>query len=259
MTILVIGQERTGTHTFANMIKASGVSSIHEDRPTLCFEAYNRVVKGTCQADNLSAKIKNIKGKSEANHRLQFFVDIFAKEIPDAKFIFLIRDPVNVICSLIGTMAHWPGRTNLPKWYFERTEKYTTPEKREFNLYRIPPIDFKQPLAIMHLQSWLRGLKVSLPLLENLGDRLKIVRTGKICPEGQNIWNWLGLNWNDQVAKAACHKTDSMYEMFGNDNLAGWAKEQVHPHVNRIHEEFNEILGKYPLGKRILSLIYHKG
>src|SRR3954463_15049947 len=102
MTILVVGQERTGTHTLANMLNASGIKVVHESQPTLCFEAYSRVVKGFYSQNKITEKIKNAIGHAEANHRLQFFVDIFAKEIPDAKFIFLVRDPVKVISSLIG-------------------------------------------------------------------------------------------------------------------------------------------------------------
>ncbi len=258
MTVLVVGQERAGTHTLANMLAASGMPSSHESHPTLCFESYTRVVKGSCRPEVVLGKAKNLSGHAEANHRLQFFVDVFAKEIPDAKFIFLVRDPVKVITSMMGTMAHWSGRTNLPKWYLDKIEKFVTPQKREFNLYRIPPQDFKQPLPILHLHSWLRGLSVSLPLLDALGNRLRLLRTGKINSEGPSVWDWLGLNWSETVANAAYQKSDSMYELFGKENLASWAQEQVHPHINRIHEEFTSCMNGLPLGKKILGLIYHR-
>ncbi len=258
MTVLVVGQERTGTHSLANMLNASGLISHHESSPTLCFEAYNRVIKNTFRQEIVIQKIKSLEGKAESNHRLQFFVDIIAKEIPDAKFIFLVRDPVKVISSMMGTMAHWPGRTNLPNWYMERIERYIIPTKREFNLYRIPPHDFKQPLPIMLLDSWLRGLMVSLPLLERLGNRLRLLRTGKINSDGKKVWEWLELNWSDSVANEAYKKSDSMYDLFQKDNLSSWAKDQVAPHINRIYKEFDSTLNGFPLGKKILDMIYHK-
>ncbi len=258
MSILVIGQERTGTHTLANMLKASGIETKHEDQPTLCFEAYNRVVKERWNYQIVTDKAKGLKGKAEANHRIQFFADVFAKELPEAKFIFLVRDPVRIVTSMIGTMAHWSCRTNLPNWYLQRINQYITESKKEFNLYRIPPDNFHDPLPILHLKSLIRGLKVSLPLLELLGNRLKLIKTGKIHAEGPNLWNWLGLNWDETVAKEASQKHDTMYEAFGKDNIASWASGQVAPYIWQIHDEFHKELKQFPIGRKILNMIYHK-
>lgn len=257
MTILVLGQERTGTHTLTNMLNASGIEAVHEANPTLCFEAYSRVVKGSFRQEKIFEKINQVKGKAEANHRLQFFADIFAKEIPDAKFVFVVRDPIHVITSLIGTFAYWPGRTELPRWYLERIEKYVRSDKSEFNLYRVPYEDRREPFAIKHLQSWLKSLEVSLPLLEKLEDRLFLLKTGKICPDGHKLWQWLGLDWTESVTNCSCEQFDSMYNIDGNKDVARWAHDQVVRHTSRIHNEFNKTLLKYSIGKKILDMIYH--
>ena len=137
--IFIVGFERCGTHTIINVLKSSCRVSgymAHEDKPHLCEEAYAFTSGNTWKTKHLANRLdklawleKRIRVVCEANHRFGYFVREL-NTLSGAKFILLVRDPIQTLISRVATLQHWPDILDrYPAFYQEAARTRVAPGK----------------------------------------------------------------------------------------------------------------------------------
>lgn len=176
--VFVLSTGRTGTMTMANLLAlSSDIAAVHEPLPTLVKASYDAFMDND-KTDSihywvflvLSARDDyvfdaNLQGKVyvETNNRLTYFADALARAFPDSRFIYLHRNPFEVIYSALRRQwycghpwdfarihpkqnqplaALWDTLTPLEKnaWYWAEVNGYimkffdSLPQWRKFEL-----------------------------------------------------------------------------------------------------------------------------
>lgn len=276
MYAFVVGMERCGTHSLANIIKvASSVSSyvVHEDTPTLCREAKLLFDGLDFRTEDFKTKLKFLRKKHkefklvcEANHRLGYFITILMREFSSSgcKFIFSVRDPVSTIISRLSIWSHYPDFIHkYPDFYKENIAKLNS--KLEFNKYRIsPPKSFeKNKLVELYLWEWIQNYKFARKELACLPmENRFIIFTEDITSRFNEMLDFIGKDYmkiDDAVIGWSRLKSDSVYpqhkkietDMFITNNRDPISDETI---------EFanNEVLPFKPLiSSTVLEEIYN--
>jgi cytidylate kinase len=126
--IFVVGLERAGTHTLAEIVRKSakhGSWVRHEsntkddyDNTILSNAAFNKYRNIDYQFDeHIDKRIsfydrKDVSIVCDCNHRLGFFIQQIKNRIHDAKFVLLLRSPLDIIRSRIANFSIWPELIN---------------------------------------------------------------------------------------------------------------------------------------------------
>src|SRR6185437_16881803 len=126
--VFVIGFERCGTESIARILKAScrvGAFIAHEDKPNLCQEASLYMSGGIYRTKEFVDRMEKyrwlgraIKLVCDANSRLGYFVEELSG-LGNAKFVLLVRDPVETLVSRVASLAHWPEIIDRYPQYFQ--------------------------------------------------------------------------------------------------------------------------------------------
>lgn len=229
MFVFVVGMERCGTHSAANIIRsAAAVSSHveHEEEPTWCREAKLIYEEKDFRTTDFKKKIANLRLHAkthklvcEANHRLSFFSTLLMREFaPDCKFVFLIRDPIATITSRIATWAHFKDYIDkYPADYVKEIERMVLPGKRQFNEFRLaPPKQYaERELGELYAWEWVETYKYARRELHNIpvGNR-KIMRCEDLTSKFRDLLDFIGsdyFNVDDEVVGWSRTKSDSVY------------------------------------------------
>ncbi len=226
MYVFVIGMERCGTHSAANIIKhASSVPNyvVHEEVPFLCREAKLLFEGKDFRTDALKEKVRLWRNRKkrftllcEANHRFCYFTTFLAREFPECKIVFLYRDPIATIVSRLSIWSHYPEHLLMyPEFYRERVAELQPPH--DFNEFRITPPKSFVPKSIIDLYvwEWLENYKFARRELTCIPHRNRLVMlTDNLTKNFDRLLGFIGMNYfkvDDEVMGWARVKSDSVY------------------------------------------------
>mgnify|MGYP000992371384 CR=1 FL=1 len=164
MYVFVVGMERCGTHSAANIINNACKYAhhvVHEEEPFLCREAKLLFEGKDFRTEALKEKVRlwrhHHKGRSlvcEANHRLGYFITFLARQFPNCKIVFLYRDPVATIVSRIGIWCYYPDFLDMYPQFYKGKVADLPPRKKNFNAFRISPTKELTPKSLVELYLW---------------------------------------------------------------------------------------------------------
>jgi hypothetical protein len=276
MYVFVVGMERCGTHSAANIIKnASKVPSyvVHEDQPFLCKEARLIFEGKDFRTEALKEKVRILRKHHkkcrlvcEANHRLGFFVSFLMREFaPKCKIVFLVRDPIATIISRISIWSHYQDFLDkYPDFYRQKISEMTPPF--DFNKYRLaPPKSFaNKSIVELYLWEWLETYKFTRQELTLVprSNRLVMV-TEDLTRDFARLLHFIDKDYfkiDDEVMGWSRVKSDSVYvqpkeketDMFVTRNRATtdetvlYAKAEVMKSKGLIFSKISDELFKLP-------------
>lgn len=262
MYVFVVGMERCGTHSAANILRSAASAPahvIHEEPPTWCREARLLFEGRDFRTPAFKKKIamwrdyhKKCRLVCEANHRLSFFTSILMREFaPDCRFVFLVRDPMETIHSRVATWAHYTHFPELyPRQYWEEME---VPEiKREFNDFRIsPPWDYKgKALGELYAWEWIETYKYARNELQMIPSSCrKIMRCEELSNRFHNLFDYIGPDYfklTDEVVGWAKTKSDSIQNRTGKHFTVSFAKKTLDESYNTIKSVILDAVTQLP-------------
>lgn len=228
MFVFIIGLERSGTHSAANIIKtAINVSAhiVHEEEPTLCKEARLIYEEKDFRTKDFKSKIakyhkykKQFPFVCEANHRLSFFPTLLMREFyPYCKFVLLIRDPIATIISRISTWAHYKEFLyKYPSSYIDETNNNVLLNKKCFNEFRLsPPSSYSDKnLGELYCWEWLETYKYVRKELQTIPQEFrKVMVCDELTTKFEDLFNFIGTDYfkiNQLVKDCVKVKSDSV-------------------------------------------------
>lgn len=228
MFVFVIGMERSGTHSAANIIKTAVSTSahvIHEEKPPLCREAKLLYEEQDFRTKDFKTKIAKYRKYGEkfdlvceANHRLSFFPTLLMREFyPDCKFVFLIRDPISTLISRISTWAYYKEFAHrYPSTYLSETDTNVLPEKKCFNEYRLsPPSSYgERSLGELYCWEWLETYKYARKELQTIPPEFrKVMVCEELTTNYEQLFDFIGSKYfkvTDSVRECVKVKSDSI-------------------------------------------------
>ncbi len=179
--VFVVGLERCGTHTIAEVLRRScNVECCvrHEHLPTLSHEA---MLKYSGQYYKTPDFIRRLEFYSrldcglvaEANHRLSYFIDDIQTCLNgQCKFILMLRNPIELIRSRLYNFSIWPQFIHrFPLCYQLDIAKLRTVFSDGSpwqNVFRICPDNFDVDPIDMHLWEISYTLRLALSQLKSL-------------------------------------------------------------------------------------------
>lgn len=247
----VVGLERCGTHSIANILEKSCLVQSyieHEPIPHLCYEASQFVDNKEWLTSALENRIQiynnnNFEFICEVNHRLSFFVEYLGKELPNAKFILMIRDPIKTLVSRVATLAHWPDIIDrYPKFYQYKIKTLVPNGKDIFNTYRPKPVSFDMPLQDIYLWEWIETYRIVSKQIKDFNHI--ILDTKMITKSVTDLLDFIDSNIFDSTValQESKKRVDSAYENIHMSDTIAYAWDLFEPHMktikNRIREEF---------------------
>lgn len=260
----VIGMERCGTHSIANiLVRSCLVPSYirHEMPPYLCYEASQVVAGGDWHTPELENRIKmyringeKLKFVCEANHRLGFVAKYLNDQFPDAKFILMVRDPIKTLVSRVATLAHWPVILDrYPDFYQDKIKRLVPIGKEAFNMYRPVPPDLNAPLYEMYLWEWVETYRITKEQIKDFKNLL-ILETKTIASSVNELLEFVGKDMFDlSIAKIEAKKRkDSVYENGEKDAIA-YAWDMFEPHIDEIKSYIRQQFPGDPIIEKITT------
>ncbi len=260
----VIGMERCGTHSIANIFKKSCLFPSyveHEPSPYLCQEASLVMTRKQWLTDNLKNRVKKYREMSgyleficEANHRLGFFAKYIGEQFPDAKFILMVRNPIKTLVSRVATLAHWPEIIErYPFFYQEKIKKLVPKGKDCFNTFRPKPPNFNTPLYEIYLWEWIETYRIIREQITGL-KHVMILDTKDIAISVDALLDFTGRSvFNPIVAAHESKKRiDSVYDQEDKADATEYAWDMFEPHKKNINER---ILSEFPDDKIIQRIM----
>lgn len=226
MYAFIVGMERCGTHSAANIIKAAAsvpAHVVHEEPPTLCEESRLVYENKDFRTPAFKAKIKALKSYRknnelicEANHRFSFFSSVLMREFirDGCKLILLLRNPVPTIISRIATWAHFRSHLDLyPEFYVE--ELISKVEKREFNNFRLTPPSDIRDLVDLYIWEWMETYKNARIGLNSVpGSTRKIMFCEELTEKFSEMLGFIGMEFfkiDENVLNWSRLKSDSIF------------------------------------------------
>jgi len=264
--IFGIGLERAGTHTLAESIRRSSRHSSwvrHEIDPTLSKEAKLKFDGDDYMTQDFNNKMQlykrtDVKLVCEVNHRLSFFVDDINENCDNAKFILLLRNPVDLIKSRMLNFSTWisefsrtPGFYQFDMYSIHRHFKSSGSSDQNSN--RIRPDDISSvPIVDLHLWEIIETLKCALNSLKNIDDDNYSVVWIEDLNESQKdlnkllngdiIWREF-LNWSNR-------KFGSRLD-FHDEKTVKWVNTMVNNRSNEIIDQFFDLLSDFGVKPRL--------
>jgi hypothetical protein len=260
----VVGLERCGTHSIANILKKSCLVQSyieHEPLPHLCYEASQFIDNQEWLTPGLENRIQFYKNNDdkfeficEVNHRLSFFVNYLGNEFPESKFILMIRDPIKTLVSRVATLAHWPDIIDrYPKFYQDKIKKLVPNGKDLFNTYRPKPANFDMTIQDIYLWEWIETYRIVSKQIKNFNHI--ILETKMIANSVVDILNFIdGTIFDSSIALQESKKRiDSAYENIHMSDTVVYAWDLFEPHMNKIKDRIREEFPNDTNIERIIS------
>lgn len=122
--IFVVGLERAGTHTIAEILRKSSKhpcwirheSAVEFDRDNylLCQAALDKFRGLAYDREAIQSRIHRYNRHDvciscDSNHRLAFFIDEIKRSIDNSQFILMLRSPIQLLKSKIFNYSIWPS------------------------------------------------------------------------------------------------------------------------------------------------------
>ena len=274
--VFCVGMERCGTHTLAEIIRRSSEKDKwrntstglhrkpmawirHEHNPSLAKEAWLKFNKHHSKFDNFNCKLAKYKREDcnflfEADHRLSFFIDDIYKELNgDAKFVVLLRNPIDLIRSRLMNFTMWPNfNFKYPGFYQMDMSKlrHTFGDGPSFqNEYRIKPDNYVElDIIDMHLWEITTTINVIMDNLKPIDEKnFKIWYVEDLDPA--LIVNFVG---KEYMSHALCKEALKIH--YGSSNIntqsestVDWINDLVVENKIKIYDTFNECLNLHGL------------
>lgn len=265
--VFIVGLERAGTHSIAEIIRRSSKTESwvrHEFQPVLAQEAQAKWQNLEYDESTFQNRMKlfnrlDVQFVVESNHRLGFFIPEIKQAVPDAKFIFLLRNPINLIISRLLSFCCWPALLHkFPGHYqldvFELHAKFKNGSADQ-NKYRIesdiihdlPPAqmhEWEVANTLQHILQDLRKLPENNYAIIWIEDQQELQsQIEKLIP-GQIFWQeaqrWLKTRFGARIECSA--------------ETTQWVHEHVNNYANDISHNITSIFKKFdvPFCDRIL-------
>jgi len=113
--LFILSTGRSGTVTLAQLLnQIPGIEAFHEKPPELVPEA-RAYLKGDLPRDQLVALLRNTRKPSasrfeyaESNQKFSFIIDALREAFPKARYVWLIRNGLEVVSSWAHRKNYWP-------------------------------------------------------------------------------------------------------------------------------------------------------
>lgn len=259
--LFCVGLERCGTHTIAEMVRKSSIVENwvrHEHRPCLAKEALMKFQGDDYKTDEFKSRMELYRRQDcmlicESNHRLGFFIDDI-NEATDgqAKFILMIRNPIDLIKSRLCNFTMWPDYIdNYPGFYqfdyFELQHTFGSGSVDQ-NEYRIVHPEYLDSEIIdLHLWEISETLNYILDSLNKLSrDRYQIILLDSIQTSYTQILKLTNNTMlNHKKLKSLSKIAFGKHLDFKREQTTQWIDEYTSQHRNKIFNTICEIFRKY--------------
>lgn len=180
--LFCVGLERCGTHTIAEVIRRSARNPCwvrHELYPSLSKEAFLKYNSNNYKTKDFSHKIRlynriDTKLICESNHRLGFFIEDIHRNVSNAKFLFMLRNPISLVRSRLLNFSTWPSYANiLPEFYLKdisNLSKHFTNGSPYQNRYRISPKTKYDDIIRLHMFEITETIEVIMSQLRQINS-----------------------------------------------------------------------------------------
>lgn len=176
----------------------------------------------------------------DCNHRLGFFVEELYRLFKDkARFLFLIRDPIETLVSRVANWSHWREIIHrYPDFYQVQVKERVPDAKLDYNNYRITPPSWDMPLHDLYLWEWLETFnETSRQLSAVKEEHRRAIHTEDLNLLYPLIYDLVGKNFfvlprhTEHIAKI---KHDSIHNREGNNDTIEYAKSLIFTHKRYI-------------------------
>lgn len=272
--LFVVGLERAGTHTLAEIIRRSvkhnswvrHEASTKDDylNTTLSLAALSKY-RGTSfdYEGYINKRIefydrKDVNIICDSNHRLGFFIKEIKSQLPNAKFILSLRSPLNLIKSRLANYCLWPALIHkLPieyqlELYKIHTHFNTAIGSKGQNLHRIFPIEVNEiinweaDIIQMHVWEIVTTINFIMSQLSYLPTAdYKIIWIDNLSTEIIKIRSLI----NEQYLKLdEMHKWS--HQLYGTsrnptESIRYWIDDCINSQYDYILSQFANVLAKY--------------
>lgn len=142
-----VGLERAGTHTLAETLRRAcrGSSWIrHEFEPFLAEEALAAYQGEEFRTSAYEERMElyartDCAFLADVNHRLAWFIDDLHARFPAAKFVLLLREPMDLIRSRLLSHVCWPSHLELCPGHYQQAVLNNRRDESPQNVFRITP------------------------------------------------------------------------------------------------------------------------
>ena len=271
--LFVVGLERAGTHTIAEILRKSSKhpcwirheSAVEFDRDNhlLCQAALNRFrgVEYDCEA--VQSRIHRYNRQDvciscDSNHRLAFFIDEIKKSIEDSKFIFMLRSPIQLLKSRLFNYSIWPSCLNqYPLHYQMEVHNIHTrlgEGSANQNLFRLYPPNVLKPIDwhedIIHKYVWeiTQTIDFTMKQLSNLVETdFLILWLDDLPDQISKMKKLIGAEYLNYgiVNELSRYKFGSSKN--ASETTKEWADYLIDDNIDYILSEFTNIFNKYGL------------
>lgn len=238
--------ERCGTHTVTDVMKVACRDQFecwHEKPPFLCREAYTKFCNQRPYYQDLATKVAQHTGNvlCESNHRFGFFIPELSKSLPMAKFLVLVREPVETLISRFANLSF--VSEVLPLLRSDIAARLERNYHHDFNAFRIKPSHhgFTQPYQFFLFDLVHTVRRMFTDLFKLNADQFKVIHTLRIPDHVPELLNWIDptFPWDYENAyQQSTVRADSVYAKSDRADLLEYAKELFLPHRQEIETEF---------------------
>lgn len=257
MKLFVLGLERCGTHSAADIVRAAhpGKKVYHEKYPYLCCEALQKFQGLPFNKIKLEEKLKQWSEPDficEANHRLSFFVEELLS-IPDAKFLLLLREPVDVLKSRIMILSYYPQILNMVDE--DLSFAFKSQYQHDYNRYRLRPSFSFDKVYQYYLWELTQTLYFVMGSLKKLPrGRYMVVHAARLADKLKYI---IGDGDYESARRQSLIKSDKSEGTF-REKFRKYAEELIEPYREEIEESFLLAASGYNLShKKLGEFLYN--
>lgn len=258
--LFCVGLERCGTHTIAEIVRRSARNPCwvrHELYPSLSKEAFLKHNSNNYKTKDFVHKIRlynrtDTKLICESNHRLGFFIEDIHKNVPNAKFVFMLRNPIDLIRSRLLNFSTWPGYADiLPEFYLKdisNLSKHFTNGSPYQNRYRISPKTKYDDIVKLHIFEITETIEIIMSQLKQINNNnyeiiwlenidRDIMKLNKLIP-GEIYWKDV-----DNIKK---DRFGSCMNLHSNDTKE-WVDNIIDANSSLILDEFYDTIFKHDI------------
>ena len=274
--VFVVGLERAGTHTLAEVIRKSAKhgswvrheASTKDDHlnSVLSYQAFCKY-RGiqTDNADYIYKRIGHYNRSDvniicDSNHRLGFFIDEIKSILTESKFILLLRSPINLIKSRIANYCLWPALINRYPLDYQlqlfNIHSYFSNTQGSYgqNLHRIFPSElvnineWQADIFQMHLWEIITTIELIMTQLKKLPpSEYQVLWIDNLPAEVNKLRSIINEQylWFNQVQSMA-HRRFGV-SLKPKPQIDEWIDNGINCHYKDILHQFNDVINKYDI------------
>lgn len=254
--VFVVGVEGSGLRTMAEILRRSIATESwvrHSLHPTLAREVNARHFGADFQTDDYLKRLGVFERQDcglvcEANKNLSFFVKEIQQRLGgNAKFLVMLRDPVNLLRSRLLQFVTWPEAVHTaPPCYRDDYRHFVEKTGDNSNNYfRCRPHDNRlMNLIDLHLWEIEHTLKTVMTDLQNFSDQNhRVVWLENVGGMAHTLSSWVG---GGRIDPAMAQKMAKQKYSFNtkeySQETADWVEDQIYCRMAEIYERVGAVV-----------------